>query len=411
MHHDRPTPTGPAQAPGAAVTPDAGILVELAAGLASVDDLGPLLARFLDPIIRLAGAQAGAVRVLSDAGDQLQLISERGLPAGLCGDAPAVGRHCGHCGRAADGVELVWATDLSGCSARSGRGFFGQACRGLLAVPLRHRDRLLGVYNLFFAAGTQPGPEVMAVLRSIGELLGLALNNARLEKDTLRATLMHERQAMAAEVHDSLAQSLAFMKMRMPLLQDAILAHDEAQALRYCDELRGEVSQAHGSLRGILTHFRAPMDPQGLVHALGTSADNFRRSSGTTLEFVNELPGLQLAPEQEAQVLHIVQEALTNVARHAGAQHARLHIAPHQSDDIQVLVEDDGAGLPLVSAERGHYGHYGLEIMLERARRLGGSLDIGTRPGGGTRVRLSFPRVRGTAAGAPPWAASAAGAR
>jgi two-component system nitrate/nitrite sensor histidine kinase NarX len=403
MQEDSPARCEPPLRPSDPATQGAGILAELAAGLSTVADMGPLLARFLEPIIRLAGAQAGAVRVLSDAGDQLQLVGERGLPPGLCGDAAAVGRHCGHCGRAADGAELVWATDLAGCSARSGTVFFGQACQGLLAVPLRHRERLLGIYNLFFAASTPPGPEVLALLRSIGELLGLALNNARLEKETLRATLLHERQAMAAEVHDSLAQSLAFVKMRMPLLRDAILAHDEGQALRYCDELRSEVSQAHGSLRGILTHMRAPMDPQGLLHALGTSADNFRRSSGTALEFINELPALQLAPEQEAQVFHIVQEALTNVARHAGAQHTRLHIAPGQRGSVQVLVEDDGAGLPPVSAVGpAGGGHYGLEIMLERARRLGGTLDITARPGGGTCVRLVFPPVRAAAEHVPP---------
>jgi two-component system nitrate/nitrite sensor histidine kinase NarX len=95
---------------------------------------------------------------------------------------------------------------------------------------------------------------------------------------------------MAAEVHDSVAQSLAFVKMRLPLLRDAMQARDDPRALQYFDELRGAVSQAHASLRGVLTQFRAPMDPQGLVHALSASAQTFRRSTGAELEVVNELP-------------------------------------------------------------------------------------------------------------------------
>jgi two-component system, NarL family, nitrate/nitrite sensor histidine kinase NarX len=382
---DHPQDRLPEGPPG----PDAGILAAITAGVAAGDDLDALLQRFLDPIVRLAGAQGGAVRVLSARGDQLERVSGIGVPADLCGAGAAVDRHCGACGTAADGQPLVWATDLSGCAERSQGAYFGQDCRRLLAVPLQHRGRILGVYNLFFAGADAPGPEVLAILRSVGDLLGLALDNARLERENLRATLLHERQRMAAEVHDSLAQSIAYVKMRMALLQDALLANDQARALQYCDDVRGVASQAHTSLRAILTHLRAPMDPRGLLQALEASAEHFRRSSGAMLDVVNEWPGLRLAPEQEAQVFHIVQEALTNVERHAGAQHAWLRIAAPAPDEVAVLIEDDGAGLP--AAGRAGGSHYGLEIMAERARRIGGRLEVGPRDGGGTRVRLAFP--------------------
>lgn len=382
MQSDRPVDRSPP------LPAETGLLAEIAAGLATASDLSQLLARFLDPIVRLAGAQAGAVRVLSEAGDQLQLVSALGLPEGLCSQSAAVDRHCGHCGAAADGQQIVWATDLKSCADRTGNDYFGHDCRRLLAVSLQHRGRTLGVYNLFFADAEEPSPEIQSILRSIGELLGLALNNARLEQENMRSTLMAERQMMAAEVHDSLAQSLAFAKMRMPLLHDAMLAHDDARAQRYYDEVRRAMTEAHASLRGILTHFRVPMDPQGLVHALGASAEDFRRSTGTELDFVNELPGLKLSAEQETQVFHIVQEALTNVARHASAQHARLHIAPARPGELEIVVEDDGAGLPPTG---GSGTHYGMEIMVERARRLAGTLEVAARQGGGTRVRLTFP--------------------
>jgi two-component system nitrate/nitrite sensor histidine kinase NarX len=177
--------------------------------------------------------------------------------------------------------------------------------------------------------------------------------------------------------------------MRLPLLHDAMLAHDDERALRYWSDVRAEVGQAHASLRAILAHLRVPLDPQGLVHALGASAENFRRSTGAELEFVNDLPGLRLEPELETQVFHIVQEALSNVARHASAEHARLHIGAGASGAVEIVVEDDGAGLPPGAAQGG--GHYGLEIMVERARRIGGTLEVGARPGGGTCVRLAFP--------------------
>lgn len=370
---------------------DRGLLAELTAGLAAGDDLEALLQRLLAPVVRLAGAQAGAVRVLSADGRRLLLLSAHGLADAVATEEHSVDRHCGACGSAADGQALAWADGPAGCARLAG----GDATapggpHRLLALPLRHRGRTLGVYNLFFAGAGEPGPEVMALLRSIGELLGLALDNARLERENLRATLLHERQLMAAEVHDSLAQSIAFVKMRMPLLKDALQDRDDARALQYCDEVRGAATQAHASLRVILTQMRAPMDPQGLAHALEVSTEQFRRSSGTALDYVNELPAaLRLTAEQESQVFHIVQEALNNVARHAGARHARLHIGAAAPGSVMVEIDDDGAGLPTQATPQGL--HYGLEIMGERARRLGGRLELGPGAGGGTRVRLVFP--------------------
>lgn len=368
---------------------DAGLLADIAAGLGSAADLGALLERFLEPIVRLAGAQAGAVRVLSEAGDQLELVSSLGLPPGLCDRSPAVDAHCGHCGAAADGHRLVWASDLHACAERSTGSYFGHGCQRLLAVPLQHRGRVLGIYNLFFGATEEPGAPVQAILRSVGELLGLALNNARLERENLRARLASERQMMAADVHDSLAQSLAFVKMRLPLLQDAIAAHDDDRARLYCDDVRCAVTQAHANLRGIITQLRSPMDPRGLRHALDDSVAHFRRGSAAELRYENQLPALALGPEGDSQVFHIVQEALCNVARHAAAGHAWLRIGALGGGLVEVLVEDDGAGLPAASPCGGT--HYGLDIMRERARRIGGTFDVGAREGGGTRVRLVFP--------------------
>jgi two-component system nitrate/nitrite sensor histidine kinase NarX len=368
---------------------EGGLLADVAAGLGTEADLGALLDHFLDPIVRLAGAKAGAVRVLSEAGDRLELVASLGLPAHVCDRGPAVDAHCGHCGAAADGYRMVWATDLHTCAERSTGPFFGQDCQRLLAVPLQHRGRVLGVYNLFFGDTGEPGAPVQAILRSVGELLGLALNNARVERENHRASLASERQMMAAEVHDSLAQSLAFVKMRMPLLQDAIAAHQDDRALQYCDDVRCAVTQAHASLRGIITHLRSPMDPKGLRHALIGAVEVFRRGSGVELEVVDELPELALSPEGESQVFHVVQEALSNVARHAAARHAWLHMGSGGDGLVEIVVADDGAGLPPSSPCGGT--HYGMDIMRERARRIEGTLDVDARAGGGTRVRLVFP--------------------
>jgi two-component system, NarL family, nitrate/nitrite sensor histidine kinase NarX len=382
---------------GGRVLPVAGIFAEITAGLATGNDLETLLVRFLAPLLRLSGAHAGVVRTLTDDGERMQLVGELGLPADVAAAERLVDRHCGVCGAAADTDTLTSGVDLRTCAKRGATRYFDEHCKRVLAVPLRHRDTVLGIYTLFFEQADELGPESEAVLRSIGELLGLALHNARLERENLRATVMNERQLIAGEVHDAVAQTLAYMKMRLPLLQDAMLQHDDERSMKYFGDVKRAVGEAHASLREILTHFRTRMDPQGLVHALSGIAAGFFDRTGITLAFDCDADDLRLSVEQEIQVFLIVQEALANIAKHSLARQARLAIrqAPHQ---LVILVEDDGSGMAamaLLSHERasGSQSHMGLEIMRERAQRLGGSVELSERQGGGTRVRLTLPTL------------------
>ncbi|MDP1649077.1 MAG: GAF domain-containing protein [Rubrivivax sp.] len=367
------------------------ILGELASDLVAVDgDLPALLERFLEPLLRMSGAQAGAVRAITDLGDQMQLIGSLGLTEAVAKAESCVRSGCGTCGAAASGSIPVWTSAMSACAQVNRSSLVEGEYRRMLAVPLQHRGRVHGIYNLFFSHGDEPAPEVLALLRSAGELLGLALNNARLERAHLRLAVMNERRSMAAEVHDSVAQTLAFIKMRMPLLQEVIADHDEATALRYAGEVRRAVTEAHASVRELLTHFRAPVDPLGLRHALQSSIAEFEQTTGIELAFSDRAPTVTLSPAHEVQLSRIVQEALTNIARHAGARHTWVTI-DGGADTVEILVEDDGYGLP--GADEGEREpHYGIDIMRQRAASLGGLIEIGRREGGGTRVRVRVPR-------------------
>ena len=375
----------------AELLPVGDLFVELSAGLADGDDIEALLQRFLEPVLRLSGAKAGAVRALSDDGSHMRLVGSVGLSQEVLSAERSVDRHCGACGQAADQGVLVWAGDLKPCTQRSHGDYFANQCKRLLAVPLRHRDQVLGIYNLFFDSDGEPGPDITAVLRSVGELLGLALHNARLEREHLRAAVLHERQMLANEVHDAVAQTLYFMNMRLPLLHDALLQHDETRALRYHADLRQAVSNAHASLREILTHYRTRMDPKGLLHALQALQAGHRERTGIELVLDPRAADLNLSVEQELQVFHIVQEALANVVKHSRARTAQVLVEAH-AQQIEIVIEDDGEGLLPDSASTHGAPHFGLEIMQERAQRLGGSLSIRSREGGGTRVQLRIPR-------------------
>ena len=349
--------------------------------------LDAALEAFLVTIVRLAGARAGAVRAHTPDGDRLRLAASWGLPAAVV-ERETLIDPCGVCGEAmrGEGVHLAAGRERCGLLAADPLTDPAYAGRGTVAVPLEFRGRTVGVFTLFFEDVNGLRADVIHLLRPIGQLLGLTLENAKLEQAKLEASLARERQAMAAEIHDSLAQSLTFLRMRMPLLQDAVARHDEARASRYCADVSEELGSANRRLRELMTHFRAGMDGHGLHRALEHSAAGFHERTGIWLDFENHAPDLRLDAEREVQVFRIVQEALANVGKHSGARHARLRL---EADDgeVRVTVEDDGSGR---SPEPGR-GGFGLQIMRERADTLGGRVAIERIAGGGTRVRLALP--------------------
>jgi two-component system nitrate/nitrite sensor histidine kinase NarX len=283
-------------------------------------------------------------------------------------------------------------SDLCGHDDRIPADALGPVCKHLVAVPLRHRDRPVGALNLMFAAECALPPAMTPLLRAAGDLIGMTLDNARLSCENLRIRLTSERQMLANEVHDSLAQGLTYMRMRMTLLRDAIRDNDELRARKYCSDVDDTLGNSQRRLRELITYFRSQMDPQGLVHALRETSEHFFDRTGIALSFDNQVLNLCLPPEREIEVFHIVQEALANVARHAHATSAALSL-DYTHDGYRLVVEDDGVGFATASGEPGHgdSGHYGIAIMRERARRLGGELVVEGASGGGTRVRLNFP--------------------
>jgi two-component system nitrate/nitrite sensor histidine kinase NarX len=272
----------------------------------------------------------------------------------------------------------------------------------MVVVPLHHGGRLMGTYNLFLPEQFELPEEVAVLFRSIGEHLGMALENARLKRENMRIALMNERAMMAAEVHDSLAQTCAYMKMRVALLQDALQDNESERAGKYAADVGQALDVAYGQLRELLTQFRNRMDPMGLLHALEDVAEGFFDRTGIVLEYRNRAADLRLSVDQEAQVFFIVQEALANVARHSGATKARLTLEG-AGDYYVATVEDNGKGgqgfFAIANRTGGfeeHPGlrdHFGLTIMRERARKIGGRVEVANLPEGGFRVRLTFPVI------------------
>ena len=355
-------------------------------------ELEAIIEPMLAAILRLAGADAGTVRVIVADGMCYEPVVAVGIPGVEDGArADARSAWCNACSESSDAQSECVRNESCGHDEQFPADFLGTVCKHIVSVPLRHKDTPVGVLNLMFEA-ERPIPDAMTpLLQATGDLLGMTLDNARVARENLRIRLTNERQMLANEVHDSLAQGLTYMRMRMSLLRDAIRRADELKAHKFWSDVDDTLGNSQRRLRELITYFRGRMDPQGLLHALTETSDRFLDRTGVALEFVNLAPELCLPPEREIEVFHIVQESLANICRHAHATRATL-VLSRDDAGYMIVIEDDGVGMAAypASADQDDSGHYGLAIMQERARRLGGSVVHKSGPSG-TRVELRFP--------------------
>ncbi len=363
---------------------------EIATSLSSDADLEQLLDRFLQTMIRLAGASGGAVRVLTADGTHMRMVGAIGLPQEVIEREYLIPVGCGVCGRAAREIGIQSDDASHVCHEAMALDYFGNRCKYVIAVPLRHKGKVMGVYNLFMPDDRAIPEEISLLFLSISEHLGMALENARLTRENLRITLMDERQMLANEIHDSLAQTLAYMKMRLALLREAIQGEEAANTEKYLAQVDDAMETAYSGLRELLTQFRQKMDSRGLIPALEDVMQHFHGRTGVEVEFSNKVRDINLTPDQEVQVFHIVQEALANIGKHSHALHVRVSIESH-ADRYTVTIEDNGIGLTSNASTGGPGMHLGMNIMRERAQRLGGEIAFENRVGEGMRVRLEFP--------------------
>lgn len=366
------------------------VLSEIATSLSTNVDIERLLERFLSTMVRLAGAGAGAVRVLTADGTGLRLIGSIGLPEEMLEQERIVPLGCGVCGQAVFESAARSTEAVHICKNNSGLAFFGDHCVSFVAVPLQHKGHVLGVYNLFMFADAPPIPEEVRLLfSSISEHLGMALENVRLTQENMRISLMNERQMLSNEIHDSLAQTLAYMNIRLEMLKESVHTGDKQFTEKYLGDMEDALESAYSGLRELLTQFHHRMDPRGLVPALQDLLAGACKKTEARVDFANHTQGLNLTPDQEVQVFHIVQEALANICKHSRAHN--IHLSIEQVDDAyRLTITDDGIGL----CAAGHPGpgmHFGINIMHGRAKQLGGSVEITSQAGAGTRLTLMFP--------------------
>jgi len=259
--------------------------------------------------------------------------------------------------------------------------------RQLLTLPLSDIEHQYGVMVIDIPEGAHPEAWQVQLLEALSRHIGVAIGAEQRVEQGRRLALLEERAVIARELHDSLAQSLAYMKIQVSRLQ-AVLKDPQQQgeAGQVLAELRGGLSGAYRQLRELLSTFRLKMEQGDLRAVLAHTVEEFAARGGLPIGLDTSRLGCALTPNEEIHVLHVIREALSNVLNHARARMASVSLACRPDGRLEAVVEDDGAGIHKAADVH----HYGMTIMEERARTLQGDIRYEERPGGGTRVVLSF---------------------
>jgi len=257
-----------------------------------------------------------------------------------------------------------------------------------ITIPIQEQGEHYGILFISVPPGKKVQDWQLQLLEAIVGHISLSIGRAYRASASKRLALHEERGVIARELHDSLAQSLSYLKIQVVRLNKTLKSPDSTvSALEVTDGIREGLNGAYQQLRELLTTFRLKPDEKGFDQTLSDTIREFRQRGESDIILDNQLYDLQLNENEEVHTLQVIREALSNVVRHAGATETKVVLKGSSNSAIEVSIEDNGCGLPVAPERRSHYG---LAIMNERVSSLNGTLDMGASPQGGTRVRFLF---------------------
>ncbi len=366
------------------------ILNSIAEALNHKVDLAQSLQTALAQAAELLGLRTGWVWLLREETGAAYLAAALNLPPALANAPHRMEGRC-YC------LDTYRAGDLNGaanvnvvtCSRLKWLVDGTEGLRYHASIPLYAHGKQLGVMNVASSDWRELSPDDLRLLYTIGDLLSIAIERARLFERSVQFGAIEERNRLAREIHDTLAQGLAAIALHLETA-DALL-DNEATAAQAQQTVQQALALTRKNLdearRSVMDLRAAPLEGRSLPEALTSLAQEWATKGDLGLNVTLTGQYHPLPVRVEAGLYRMAQEAFTNVVNHARAQHldVTLIITPEKAE---LVIEDDGQGFDADQIPKGRYGLTGIN---ERARLLSGHLSLATCPGEGTRLTITVP--------------------
>ncbi len=366
------------------------ILNAIAAALNGTLDLDEALGTVLGLVAKLLGLETGWVFLLDEETERFYLAAARHLPPGLADDPDRLAGSC-YC------LDTYLAGDMEGaanvnvvlCSRLHSlmSGTAGLAYHA--SIPLYARGKRVGVLNVASPDWQELSPEDLRLLHTVGDLLGMAVERTRLFARSAEVGALRERNRLAREIHDTLAQRLTAIILHLET-SEALLEAGAASA-QVTEAVNRALTLARIGLeearRSVADLRAAPLEGRTLVEAMAMLAQEIQANAGLPVEWRLEGSVCPLPVRVEVALYRIAEEALRNVVEHAQATQAQL-LLTFLPRAVRLTVTDDGKGFDPLQIPPDAFGIRG---MRERAQLLGGRLSIQSQPGQGAHLQVILP--------------------
>jgi two-component system NarL family sensor kinase len=353
----------------------------------------------LSQVAELLGLRTGWIWLIRESSPEPYLAAAQNLPPVLA-DEPRRMDGSGYCYC----LDSYKKGDLGGaanvnvltCSRLDGLVDGTDGLRYHASIPLYAGEKKLGVMNVASPAWRGLNSEDLQLLNTVGDLLSIAVERARLFERSARLGAVEERNRLAREIHDTLAQNLTATGLQIESAEALLEADADPERVRASLERALSLTRSNleEARRSVLDLRAAPLEDRSLPEALRDLIDRWESETGVSARFRSVNGSRPLPPGVEAALYRVCGEALANVARHANARRVTVRLVSTPGS-VGLLVEDDGGGFDPSRVPEDRHGILG---MRERVAVLGGVLRVESSPGGGTRVEATLP-LEGVAGG------------
>lgn len=358
-------------------------------------DLDTVLNRSLEKVLEVTDADAGEVFLWDDSQEELVQIAVRGIFPEAFREITRFKRNQGLLGITAEEDRAIVVENLPDDPRFLRKQVSGAGFHSFAAVPLRSKGSVLGVMGI---AWLQPGrfsDKVIDLLGVLGNQIGIAIENARLYARLREMSTLEERQRIAREMHDGLAQELGYLRIKISELEQDVGTEPPEANRRQLAHMKAVVDKAYEDVRQAIFGLRMMVSRGlGFVPTLTEYLHDFSEQTDIKIELQIADPSIvDLAPQAEVQLIRIVQEALTNVRKHSRASRAWV-IVKAENGTAKITVGDNGRGFDPDSHRSPSKSSFGLEAMQERADLVHGTLEVASEPDQGTEIIVRLPLQR-----------------
>lgn len=365
-------------------------------------DLETVLRTALEQALQAMKLELGGIWLLDDETQQLRLIVQKGMAPTLQDQVRCLAPNEGITGRAAVTGHALVLEDLFKASDLAHIDVARWGIQGVVAVPIRLRERALGVLNVMTYRLRAFTPDELVLLTSIGQQIGIAVDSLRLMEEVRtqahRLAALQERERIGIELHDGLLQTLGYLFLRTDQLEDMAANAGMDELARQLAAERDVLEHASQDVRRFIHELHAlPPAPASLYTALTEMVAAFREEHALDVSLHVVGPAVVMPADTVVQLVRIAREALLNASQHGNAARATVTCAIGDGNG-QLTICDDGSGFNPTQVADNSRPHFGLNVMQARAARIGGVLQIETAPGRGTCVHVNWkiPDVSGT---------------